>query len=349
MLYSILKDAIAHNASDVHLVNKSYPILRIDGELRRFSEYGALSAETLAQMVPQLLKPESQALYASKLQVDGSYEFEGRRFRVHIYRQMGTDAFALRLIPNKIPKLEEVNLPPSIRKFTTLKNGLVLITGVTGSGKSTTLAAIIGEINETQSMHIVTVEDPIEFVHEHKKSIVNQREVASDVPTFADAVRAAVREDPDILLLGEMRDLDTIMNAITMAETGHLVFATLHTKSAAETVDRIIDVFPPNQQEQVRIQLANCLRGIVSQTLLPRIGGGRVPCCEIMMVTQAIRNLIKERAVPNNINDAIQTSRKIGSQTIYQAAADLYRNKLITLDVAHGAVEDPELLDQFIA
>lgn len=338
-----MKEAIESRASDIHLIDKVPPIIRVDGELRRLDHYGILRQNQLAAMLPVVASSDAIDTYKTKSQVDTAHEFEGTRFRVHIYRQKGTDAFALRLIPKDIPKLEDVNLPPVLRYFTALRNGLVLITGVTGSGKSTTLASLIDEINEKQSLHIVTVEDPIEFVHEHKKSIINQREVLSDVQSFAEAVRGAVREDPDILLVGEMRDLDTITNAITLAETGHLVFATLHTKSAAETVDRIIDVFPPNQQEQIRIQLSNALQGVVSQMLLPKIGGGRVPCCEVMIVTPAIRNNIRENSVKSAINDTIMmNNKKNGSQTMIQSLADLVKRNLISFEVARAVAGEEE-------
>lgn len=349
LIHKIMQEAIVKNASDIHLLANSYPILRIDGELNKLTHYDIMTTEMLAQMVPTLINEQLMKVYKKKMQVDSSYEFGNTRFRVHIYKQKGSDTFALRLIPKKIPKIEELNLPSVLHKFTTLRNGMVLITGTTGSGKSTTLAAIIDEINETQSKHIVTVEDPIEFIHEHKKSIINQREVGVDVISFAEAVRGAMREDPDILLVGEMRDLETITNAITMAETGHLVFATLHTRSVAETVDRIIDVFPPNQQEQIRIQLANCLQGVVSQTLLPKVGGGRVPCCEVMIVTPAIRNLIKEHANPNSINDQIQmNSKRLGCQTFHQALADLYKKGLISKETVFANCEDKELIKRMI-
>lgn len=352
LIHRILQDAIDKKASDIHILANFYPILRVDGELIKLTDYGIMEASTLAEMIPVFINKQQMQEYEKKMQVDSSYEFRDNRFRVHIYRQKGSDAFALRLIPKRIPKISELNLPQVIYKFTTLRNGLVLITGTTGSGKSTTLAAIIGEINETQSKHIITVEDPIEFVHEHKKSIINQREVGSDVVSFSEAVKGAMREDPDILLLGEMRDLETIMNAITMAETGHLVFATLHTRSVAETVDRIIDVFPPNQQEQVRIQLANCLQGVVSQTLLPKVGGGRVPCCEVMIVTDAIRSLIREHGTANAINDQIQmNNKKLGSQTFHQGLADLYKKKLISKETVFAncaTSEEVELMKRLI-
>lgn len=258
---------------------------------------------------------------------------------------------ALRLIPEKIPSFDEMNLPAVLSSFASISNGLVLVTGVTGSGKSTTLAAIIDEINRNFGKHIITVEDPVEFVHEHKKSIINQREVGVDVGSFSDAVRAAMREDPDILLVGEMRDLDTVKNAITMAETGHLVFGTLHTRSVAETVGRIIDLFPPEQQDNVRLQLANSIQAIVSQQLLPKVGGGRAPLCEVMIATPAIQNLIRGNNAPSAIIDAMQASGKsTGAQTKPQAAANLYLKGLVRKEDALNVLgaSDKELFESIV-
>lgn len=349
LIYDIFNEAIKRNASDIHLTKNSPPILRIYGELFLLKNYGIMTEEILARQVEELLDDNNMQKYREQKFIDFSMKYNESRFRMHIYRQQNSDAFSLRLIPMKIPKIDDLGLPKVIKKFTLLKNGLVLVTGTTGSGKSTTLAAIIDDINEHQQKHIITVEDPIEFVHSHKSSIINQKEVGQDIRNFTEAVTAAMREDPDILLLGEMRDLETIANAITMAETGHLVFATLHTKSVAETVDRIIDMFPPNQQQQIRIQLANVLQGIISQQLLPKIGGGRVPACEIMIVTDGIRSMIKEHQPPNAINDHIQMKhRELGCQTIYQAVAKLYKDGLISAETAYATVESRELLKQMI-
>lgn len=335
MIYNILKDAVNFKASDIHLTNKLKPILRINGEIRILEHYPINTPEILFKYSKIILNELNYLKYEKNKSVDSSLEFEGCRYRVHVYRQRECDTFALRLIPSTIPSLEKMNLPLVLKKFTTVKNGLVLITGITGSGKSTTLASLIAEINNNYSKHIITIEDPIEFIHEHNKSIINQREVGVDVISFTDATRAAMREDPDILLLGEMRDLETISNAITIAETGHLVFATLHTKSVAETVDRIIDVFPPNQQEQIRIQLSNSIKGIVSQELIPKNGGGRVACCEVMIATDSIKNLIKQQASASSIIDQIQMNNtKLGSQTIPQALFDLVKRDLITKEGA---------------
>lgn len=339
----ILGKAIEMKASDIHLTLNLRPVFRHDGVLEQVDGFPVNTPESLEQFVKDVLTEENQMKYEKERFMDSSMAHNNTRFRVHVYRQMGVDALALRLIPMEIPDFDKIDLPESVRGFTKLKNGLVLVTGVTGSGKSTTLASLISEINKTQNKHIVTIEDPIEFVHKHAKSMVNQREVGSDVNNFPDAVKAAMREDPDILLVGEMRDLETISNAITMAESGHLVFGTLHTRSASESVDRIIDVFPPNQQEQIRMQLANSIGGIVSQSLLPKIGGGRVPCVEVMIPNDAIRHLIRKPNGPNAILDQIQgSSRKTGSQTVTQALAKLYVNGDITRETAFYGLKDAE-------
>lgn len=340
----ILDVAIKKNASDIHLTNDINPVLRVDGELEVLNEFDINNKDLLESYTKELFSEDDLENYKKNKYLDGSFQYKDSRFRVHIYRQMESDAIALRLIPTEIPSFSELNLPISLRKFTNLESGLVLIVGVTGSGKSTTLAAIIDEINNNYKKHIITVENPVEFVHSHKKSIINQREVGSDVIDFSDAVKSAMREDPDILLVGELRDLETIRNAITMAETGHLVFGTLHTRSVAETADRLIDVFPPNQQDQVRIQLSNSIQGIVSQELLPKVGGGRVPCCEVMFATDAIRNLIREQASPNSIIDQmLMNSRKNGSQTKVQSLANLVVNGLITREVALSKVDSSDI------
>lgn len=339
----ILEKAIDMHVSDLHLTVNLKPIFRHDGVLKEIDEFPVSTPERLEQYVKDVLTQENREKYVTEKFMDSSLAHAGTRFRVHVYRQMGVDALALRLIPIEIPNFNDMNLPESVRSFTTLKNGLVLVTGITGSGKSTTLASIINEINQTQSKHIVTIEDPVEFVHRHNQCMINQREVGTDVNNFPDAVKAAMREDPDILLVGELRDLETISNAITMAESGHLVFGTLHTRSASESVDRIIDVFPPEQQEQIRMQLANSIGGVVSQSLLPKVGGGRIPCVEVMIPNDAIRNLIRKPTGPNAIVDQIQSSsRKLGSQTQIQALAKLYVGGLITQETAFGGLKDAE-------
>lgn len=332
--------------SDIHLTKGLKPTFRADGKLTPIEEFEVCTPDILATFVNEILSDKHINEYKTERFVDSSMRYKTSRFRVHVYRQSGCDAFAFRLIPTEIPLFNDINLPEVVRSLTKLKNGLVLVTGITGSGKSTTLASLIGEINHNQNKHIVTIEDPIEFVHDHSQCMVNQREVGTDVNNFPDAVKAAMREDPDILLVGEMRDLETISNAITMAESGHLVFGTLHTRSAAETVDRIIDVFPPNQQEQVRMQLANSIEGIVSQELLKKVGGGRVPSCEVMIPNDAIRHLIRNPGGPNAINDQIQgNSRKTGSQTRIQSLARLYVNGLVTKEAAFNGLKQAEQED----
>ena len=345
--------AIALGASDIHLTNGLKPMLRINGSLQELEEFEVNNQEMLRTYTKEITNDLQFQKFLDEKSLDSSTTYIDTRFRVHIFRQREHDALVLRLIPTEIPDFDDMNLPEVVRSFTKVRNGLVLVTGVTGSGKSTTLAAMIGEINKTQNKHIVTIEDPIEFLHEHNKSMVNQREVGTDVDSFADAVKAAMREDPDILLVGELRDLDTISNAITMAETGHLVFGTLHTRSAAESIDRIIDVFPPGQQEQIRMQLANSIAGIVAQDLLVRKSGGRIPSCEVMIPSDAIRNNIRNPKGSNAFNTAIENmSKEFGTQTRIQALAQLFLQGEITQEVAAYGLnkEDEEnLINKIVA
>ncbi len=348
MIEEVIKEALARKASDIHITKDLYPVLRVDGKLFSLQNLGMIDATQTESIAKKLV--ENWDEYKEKKYVDTSIEQEGNRFRVHVYHQQNNPAISMRLIPIEIPSFKELNLPQAVKKFSLVKSGLVLVTGTTGSGKSTTLASIIDEINNNQHKHIITVEDPIEFIYKHKKSVVNQKEVGQDVLSFADAVRAAMREDPDILLVGEMRDLETIKNTITMAETGHLVFATLHTKSVAETVNRCIDVFPADQQEQIRIQLASTIQGVVSQHLLPKQNGGRAPACEILIATDAIRSLIRENRSPNAINDQLlMNSKKTGSQTLDQSLAKLYKEQKINYETAFKYTADSENLKKMIA
>lgn len=343
-LEKIIEIAIEKKASDIHLTKDINPILRIDGTLTKLEDFEKHTSEKLNSYIKSLLNEDEIKKYKKEKALDNSFQYKSSRFRNHVYRQMKCDTVALRLIPTDIPDYEEINLPKSLKKFTKVSNGLILVVGVTGSGKSTTLASIISDINANQNKHIITVENPIEFIHTHKKSIINQREVGVDVPSFSSAVKDAMREDPDILLVGELRDLDTIMNAITMAETGHLVLGTLHTRSVPETIDRLVDVFPANQQEQIRLQLSNSIQGIVSQQLLKKTGGGRVPSCEIMFATDAIRSLIRNKANPNNIIDQmLMDSVKLGSQTRVQSVARLLKRGLITRKLAEETVGEDEV------
>ena len=332
---ALLERMVARNASDLHVTVGTPPAMRVNGTLERYQDIPELSAEDTHQMLYRVLSTEQQKLLEINRQIDFAHSIPGlARFRVNVFFQRGTLGAAFRLIPADIKTLEELGIPTALHALTEKPRGLVLITGPTGSGKSTTLAALIDEINRKRSEHILTIEDPVEFVHRHKRCIVNQREIGPDATSFAEALRAALREDPDVILLGEMRDLETISTAITAAETGHLVFATLHTQSAPSTVDRIIDAFPAAQQEQVRVQLAATLEGICTQTLLPTPGGtGRVPALEILFPDDAVRNLIRQGKV-EQVYSVMQTGTSKGMQTMEQSLADLVLRKVIALDDA---------------
>jgi twitching motility protein PilT len=332
---ALLERMVARNASDLHVTVGTPPAMRVHGILERYQDVPDLSPEDTHQMLYRVLSTEQQKLLEINRQIDFAHSIPGlARFRVNVFFQRGTLGAAFRLIPADIKTLEELGIPTALHALTEKPRGLVLITGPTGSGKSTTLAALIDEINRKRSEHILTIEDPVEFVHRHKRCIVNQREIGPDASSFAEALRAALREDPDVILLGEMRDLETISTAITAAETGHLVFATLHTQSAPSTVDRIIDAFPAAQQEQVRVQLAATLQGICTQTLLPTPGGtGRVPALEILFPDDAVRNLIRQGKV-EQVYSVMQTGTSKGMQTMEQSLADLVLRKVIALDDA---------------
>lgn len=320
-------------ASDLHIAVGLPPVVRVDGKLL-MAPYEAFTPQTSQRIVYDILTDEQIQKYESTFELDFSYAL-GRtsRFRVNVFRDKGTVAAAFRTIPTKIPTLADLNLPAVVEKLTHITRGLILVTGPTGSGKSTTLAAMINSINLGRSEHIITIEDPIEYLHSHKMSVINQRELGQDTKTFPNALRAALREDPDVILVGEMRDLETMQMAVSSAETGHLVFATLHTNSAATTVDRIVDSFPPGQQEQIRLQLSNNLQAVMCQQLLPRIGGGRSCAQEIMIATPAIRNLIRE-AKAHQITSMIQTSGALGMQTMDMCLRDLVVRGQITRDLA---------------
>lgn len=336
----LLKLLYERNASDLHLTVGIPPTLRVYGRLVR-TEYPRLTPEDTKALAYSLMNPEQKAKFEQNREIDFSYGLPGiGRFRINVFYQRGSVGIAIRSIPYKIPKLEELGLPPILKELTKKPKGLILVTGPTGSGKSTTLASMIDIINETRDCHIVTIEDPIEYMHTHKKSIVNQREVGSDTLSFVNALRAVLREDPDVILIGEMRDLETIQAAITAAETGHLVLATLHTNNASQTIERIIDVFPPYQQEQIKLQLSNTIEAIISQRLLPRrkeriLGdgmlSGRVVAVEILIATPAVRNLIREGKV-HMIPNVIQTGSQFGMISMDQSLLTLYRNGEITLD-----------------
>src|SRR6266566_2231456 len=342
---ALLERMVARSASDLHVTVGTPPAMRVNGALERYQDVPDLSPEDTHQMLYRILSTEQQKVLEINRQIDFAHSIPGlARFRVNVFFQRGTLGAAFRLIPADIKTLEELGIPTALHALTEEPRGLVLVTGPTGSGKSTTLAALIDEINRKRSEHILTIEDPVEFVHRHKRCIVNQREIGPDASSFAEALRAALREDPDVILLGEMRDLETISTAITAAETGHLVFATLHTQSAPSTVDRIIDAFPAAQQEQVRVQLAATLEGICTQTLLPTPGGtGRVPALEILFPDDAVRNLIRQGKV-EQVYSVMQTGTSKGMRTMEQSLADLALRKVIALDDALSRSSRPEQL-----
>jgi twitching motility protein PilT len=341
----LLEELVNLNGSDLHVTVGSHPAARVRGELVRLEQFPKLSAEDTLAMLYRVMSTEQQKRLELDRQLDLSYSIPGlARFRVNVYSQRESLAAAFRLIPMGLKTMEELGLPESLHDLTKKPRGLVLVTGPTGSGKSTTLAAMIDEINRTRPDHIITIEDPIEFLHRHKRSIVNQREIGADAPTFSAALRAALRQDPDVVLLGEMRDLETTSTALTAAETGHLVFATLHTQSAPGTVDRIIDQYPAEQQEQVRMQLAGTLQGIVTQALLPTADGtGRVPALEILLPDDATRNLIRQARV-EQIYSVMQTGTQRGMQTMEQALAELATKGVVTKDAALACTSRPDQL-----
>src|SRR6266567_2024627 len=331
----LLEQMVAVGASDLHVSVGSPPVLRVRGHIERVDGFEPLSADDTRALLYRILSSEQQKHFELQRQLDFAYSLPGlARFRVNIYYQRETVGAAFRLIPQEIKTLEELGLPAILHTLAEKPRGLVLVTGPTGSGKSTTLAAVIDEINRNRSEHILTVEDPIEFLHRHKRCIVNQREIGPDATSFAEALRAALRQDPDVILVGEMRDLETISTALTAAETGHLVFGTLHTQSAPSTIDRIIDVFPAEQQEQVRIQIASSLQGVVTQALLPTSDGkGRVPALEILLPDDAVRNLIRQGKV-EQIYSVMQTNTSRGMQTMEQSLAELIMRYVVTKDEA---------------
>lgn len=319
--------------SDLHVTAGEIPMIRVDGSMRRLN-MDRLSADQTQTMLYDVMSDQQRKVFEEYSDIDFSIELgEVARFRVNVFRQRKGIGSVFRTIPTKILTLDQLGMPPVMHELANKEKGLVLVTGPTGSGKSTTLAGIINKINEEQEGHILTIEDPIEFVHQSKKCLINQREVGPHTKSFSNALRAALREDPDVILLGEMRDLETIQLALTAAETGHLVFGTLHTSSAPKTIDRIIDVFPANQQSQVRAMLSESLQAVVTQTLCKRIGGGRVAALEVMIATTAIKNLIREAKI-HQIPSAIQTGKSVGMQTLDSALIELYEKKMITKEQA---------------
>lgn len=348
-IQELLDLAVKNSASDLHLLVGIQPALRIDGTLKYVNKYKALTKENIEAMLFSLLTPEQKELLIANKELDFSIGFGGGaygdlgRFRINAYFQRGYIAGALRFLPPKIKTLEELNMPKICHEFSKLRQGFVLVTGPTGHGKSSTLAAMINEIHQTKSLHLLTIEDPIEYVYAKGASIVSQREIGSDTHSWAMALRSALREDPDVVLVGEMRDPETMQAALTIAETGHVVFATLHTNSASQSIDRIVDSFPDHQRSQIRIQLAATLKGVISQRLLPKIGGGRVPAVEILLENSAIANNIREGKT-HLIDSVIQTSKEQGMITLEDSLAQLVRAGTVTLDDAKSfAVRDKEL------
>jgi twitching motility protein PilT len=345
----VLRRMVETRASDVHITPGFPPAIRDKGRIRPMEGFPILNAQETREIVYGILNDDQRKRFENEQQLDFAYAIPNvARFRVNCYFQRGAVSAALRLVPNEIPALDSLGVPPVLRELIAKPRGFVLVTGPTGSGKSTTLAAMIDAINVDREDHILTIEDPIEFLHRHKRSIVNQREVGSDAPDFARGLRAALRQDPDVILVGEMRDLETVSTALTAAETGHLVFATLHTQSTAQTVDRVIDVFPPEQQAQVRTQLSIALQGIVTQQLLPTSDGrGRVVACEVLIPTPAIRNLIREGKT-HQIYAAVQTSGATGMQTMDADLARLVRSGKIGRSLAEQRASVPEELSRLL-
>lgn len=347
LLEEILQEAIASNASDIHITVDKMPYFRIDGKLIEVPRSRFITEEENMQIIQELNISETNIM--NRTSYDSSYEYKENRMRVHLYRSGDHFNLALRLIPKEIPSVEQIHMPETIKQFTNLHNGLVLVTGVTGSGKTTTLASLIKLINENERKNIITIEDPIEYVYEKAKCLVTQRQIGVDVENFSEATKQAMREDPDIIVLGEMRDLETIKNAITLAETGHLVFATLHTKNAPETFNRIIDVFPAAQQNQMRFQLSSVIEGIISQRLIESQNFGRVPMAEVLVINDAVRNLVREQGNPNAILDHIHMNhKKNGSQTYDQSLMYLLKNGYITTEVMKKYCKDEDSINRML-
>src|SRR3954452_3495632 len=339
----LLLEVVARRASDLHLAAGAHPAIRTRGRLLQLEEYPILTPNDTREIIYSILNNDQRQRLETDWQIDFAYTIPGRaRFRVNAYFQRAALGAAFRLIPFEIVPIDKLGLPPIIHEFGKKPRGFVLVTGPTGSGKSTSLASIIDEINETREDHIMTIEDPIEFLHQHKKCLVNQRELGADATSFAAALKAALRQDPDVILVGEMRDLETIHTAITAAETGHLVFATLHTQDTPQTIDRIIDVFPAHQQQQVRVQLASALQGVVTQQLITSADGRRRVCAtEVLVATPAVRNLIREGKT-HQIYSAMQAGGKFGMQTMDQALAMHVRNSTVTMQAAVERSSNPE-------
>jgi twitching motility protein PilT len=344
----LLQILVDRGGSDLHLTTGTYPSIRVAGKLVPLTQFEQLTPQDTQRLAYSILSEAQKQKFEEENELDLSFGIQSlARFRCNVYRQRGAVGAAIRVIPYKIRSFDELGLPKIAEELAQRPKGLVLVTGPTGSGKSTTLAAMIDKINNERAEHIITIEDPIEFVHPHKQCIVNQREVFSDTQSFKNALKTILRQDPDVVLVGEMRDLETIAAAITIAETGHLTFATLHTNSCAQTINRIIDVFPEGQQAQVRAQLSLVIEGVLSQTLMPRIGGGRAMALEIMVSTPAIRNLIREEKI-HQIYSSIQSGSKFGMQTMNQSLAELVKRRQVTREEAMNRSTLPEELAQLL-
>lgn len=336
----LLEEVVRRRASDLHLQVGLPPVLRVDGSLVPIAGFNPLDEAAVELLLSAILDKDQQQILDKDKEFDFSFAFGNLgRFRVNAYHERGNLAAALRLIPNEIKTITELGVPPVVMNFANYPRGLVLVTGPTGSGKSTTLAALVDKLNTEKSHHIITIEDPIEFTHTSKKSVVVQREVHYDTYSFSAALRSSLRQDPDVVLIGEMRDLETISAAVTIAETGHLVFASLHTNSAAQSIDRMIDVFPPHQQSQVRAQLSNILMAICSQRLVPAIGGGRVVAAEILIANPAVRNIIREGKT-HQLDAVIQTGADVGMQTMDRTLVSLVQSGVISYDDARSFAVD---------
>ncbi len=339
---TLLHDVWQAGGTDMLLTVGSAPLVRVDGQLQPMAGHASLSSSETALMADTLLNAEQRDSFASGNELDFSFDWAGKaRIRGNVYRQRGAVAVALRVIPRDIPSMDQLGLPPVVHEFVMRPHGLVLVTGPTGAGKSTTLAAMIDKINDERACHILTIEDPIEYIHDHKMAAVSQREVGTDTDTFSSALRSALREDPDVLLVGEMRDHESIQFALTAAETGHLVFATLHTNDSAQSLSRIIDVFPAEQQSQIRVQLAGALTGIVYQRLLRKTGGGMVAAYEVLAANTAVRNLIREGKT-SQLRNALVTGQKDGMCTLEQSLSALVRSGVVAYEEAISASLHPK-------
>lgn len=348
---NLLKEAINRGASDIHLISGNKPILRIHGSLMPLNNFDILNPEILSQFVREFLNKDQLEEFYKNKEMDIGYMYKGDvegRFRINIHFEKGNPALSLRLIPKIIPTLDQINMPQSLLELTALPKGLIIVTGATGSGKSTTLASLIDYINQTRGLHIVTIEDPIEYVYSPKMSIIEQRELHTDTLAFSEALKRALRQDPDVILLGEMRDLETISTAITAAETGHLVFSTLHTNDSVEAIDRLIDIFSPNQQQQIRIQLSMVLEAVIAQQLLPRIDKqGRVPSVEILRADAGVRNLIRQQKT-HEIYSLIEIGANKGMKTMEKSLVDLVKEGKISKEEAFKRTRKKEYLENII-